>query len=217
MRFVRLRRASETSAAPREVTDSNPAKLVPHDPRWLAAAERLLAQIRSAMAEIPGSTTACYDHIGSTSVPGLAAKPYIDLQVRILPLPTYEQLTTALTPLGFERARGARPDSPGVARDIPRAEETAADEVWEKRLYSRRDDEVILHVRRSDSPWGCHTVWFRDWLRAHAEARLRYESTKRALTEQNTGKPDYDDYTRAKSAFFHEVHQTFVDWAQTRR
>jgi GrpB-like predicted nucleotidyltransferase (UPF0157 family) len=117
--------------------------------------------------------------------------------------------------LGFERARGARPDSPGVARDIPRAEEAVADEVWEKRLYTRSDDGVILHFRRSDSPWGHYTVWFRDWLRAHPEARQSYESTKRALAEQNTGTPDYDDYTRAKSAFFDDVHQTFVDWAQT--
>jgi GrpB-like predicted nucleotidyltransferase (UPF0157 family) len=197
------------------VADSNPAELVPHNPRYLTAAEGLLSQIRSAIADVPGATSACYDHIGSTAVPGLAAKPYLDLQVRILPLPTYEQLDLALNPLGFERARGARPDSPGVARDIPRAEEAVADEVWEKRLYTRSDDGVILHFRRSDSPWGHYTVWFRDWLRAHPEAQQNYESTKRVLAEQNTGKPDYDDYTCAKSAFFGDVHQTFVDWAQT--
>ena len=70
------------------------------------------------------------------------------------------------------------------------------DEVWEKRLYVRCADRVILHMRRADSPWGRHTVWFRDWLRAHPEARRRYEKTKRVLSEANAGKPDHDDYTR---------------------
>jgi dephospho-CoA kinase len=177
-----------------------------------------LADIRAALAEVPGATTTAeYDHIGSTSVPGLAAKPYLDLQVRILPLPTYDQLSAALGPLGFERARGSRPDSKGVTRDVPPAGENVPDEVWEKRLYVRPRDSIILHIRRADSPWGRHTVWFRDWLCDHPEAQLRYEATKRVLSEENIGKPDYHDYTRGKSTFLREVHQTFVAWAQARR
>ena len=76
-----------------------------------------------------------------------------------------------------------------------------------------RGDDVILHIRRADSPWGRHTVWFRDWLRAHPAERLRYEQTKRRLSEQNAGKADYDDYTQAKSAFFDDVWRSFVAWA----
>jgi GrpB-like predicted nucleotidyltransferase (UPF0157 family) len=56
-------------------------------------------------------------------------------------------------------------------------------------------------------------VWFRDWLRQHPEARQRYEATKRTLAQRNVGKADYDDYTRAKTAFFDEVHSTFAAWA----
>lgn len=69
-------------------------------------------------------------------------------------------------------------------------------------------------MRRADSPWGCYTLWFRDWQRANPEPRERYEATKRTLAQQNLGKPDYDDYTRAKSAFFREVHDTFAEWAK---
>jgi len=174
----------------------------------------LLQDLRSALGDLPGAATAHYDHIGSTSVPGLAAKPYVDLQIRILPLPSYDQLKGPLENLGFKRAEGSRPDSPGVTRDIPRGDEAVADSVWEKRLYFRKRDAVILHIRRADSPWGCYTVWFRDWLRAHPDARQRYEATKRTLAEQNIGKLDYDDYTRAKTAFFDEVHPTFAEWAQ---
>lgn len=205
------------SAEQYEVKAKNPAQLVPHDPAWPARAERILADIKAALSEVPGATTAKYDHIGSTSVPGLAAKPYLDMQIRILPLPTYDQLSAALAPVGFRPARGSRPDSPGVTRDVPPAGENVPDEVWEKRLYVREQDSTILHIRRSDSPWGRHTVWFRDWLREQPEARARYEATKRALSLENVGKPDYDDYTRGKSAFFREVHQTFVEWAQAQR
>lgn len=196
------------------LVSANPAALVDHDPRWAASATALLTDIRTALADLPGAGEAVYDHIGSTSVPGLAAKPYLDLQVRILPLPCHPEIGERLRPLGFERALGARPDSPGVSHDSPRGDEVVPDEVWQKRLYARRRDGVILHVRRSDSPWGRYTVWFRDWLRANPDARQRYEMTKRELSAQNAGKPDYDDYTRAKTAFFDEVHAEFSAWSR---
>ena len=88
------------------------------------------------------------------------------------------------------------------------------DEVWEKRLYVARKDSVILHVRRTDSPWGRYTVWFRDWIRTHPDQREQYEQTKRRLADANVGKRDYDDYTGAKTAFFDDVQQTFTHWAR---
>lgn len=69
-------------------------------------------------------------------------------------------------------------------------------------------------MRRADSPWGRYTVWFRDWLRAHDDMRDYYARTKRVLSERNVGKSDYDDYTRAKTAFFDEVQEEFVKWAR---
>jgi GrpB-like predicted nucleotidyltransferase (UPF0157 family) len=54
-------------------------------------------------------------------------------------------------------------------------------------------------------------------LRADPEQRWRYEAVKRALAEQNAGKPDYDDYTRAKSAYSDEVQSTFTAWADANR
>lgn len=197
-------------------TKGNPAALFPHDAAWLDTAAEHLRLIRDALADLPQAHRASYDHIGSTSVPDLAAKPYIDLQVRMLPLATEEELIARLRPLGFERARGSRPDSPGVYRDIPRGGEAVADEVWEKRIFVH-DAGVILHIRRSDSPWGRYTVWFRDWLRADPSARGRYEAMKRAESLRNAGKADYDDYTRAKSAFFDEVQDEFTAWARAQR
>lgn len=156
----------------------NPAALSAPDPEWPARATECLEQVKVALRGLPGADEAAFDHIGSTSVPGLAAKPFIDLQVRILPLPSHADLATRLEPLGFEQARGSRPDSPGVTRDIPRGDEAAPDNVWEKRLYFAQSASVILHIRRADSPWGHYTVWFRDWLRAYPEARRAYENAK---------------------------------------
>lgn len=218
-RFPHAYKAHESSAwdyvvgmSARE--ERNPALLTEHDPAWLARAARHLADIREALSGLVGIDDAAFDHIGSTSVPGLAAKPYIDLQVRILPLPNHRELTERLRPLDFEQAHGARPDSPGVHRDSPRGDEVVAAEVWEKRLYVASKKSVILHVRRTDSPWGRYTVWFRDWLRAHPDQRDRYELTKRRLADANAGKPDYDDYTRAKTLFFDDVQQAFTPWAR---
>lgn len=145
-------------------------------------------------------------------MPGLAAKPLIGLQVRILPPSTEAELIECLAPLGFERARGSRPDSPGVDRDIPHGSTITDSAVWQKSLVWSEKHQAILHIRRADSPWGQYTVWLRDWLRANSEARERYESVKRALSAPQIGKADYDDYTRAKTAFFVDVQAEFEGW-----
>ncbi|KTR95866.1 hypothetical protein NS220_04580 [Microbacterium testaceum] len=150
-------------------------------------------------------------------MPGLAAKPLIDLQLRISPLPAEGDLGARLHPLGYMRARGSRPNSAGVDRDLPRGSVEVDPRVWEKHLLWNEDAQAILHVRRADSPWGLYTVWFRDWLRANPDARSHYEAVKRNLSAQQIGKADYDDYTRAKTAFFDEVQGEFEAWAAINR
>lgn len=194
-------------------TSDNPAALAEYDPDWPTQAARRLAAIRMRLRGIPGAASARFDHIGSTSVPGLAAKPILDLQVTVLPLPGDDELERRLRPLGYHRAAGSRPDSPGVYRDLPRGSATVNDEVWEKSLFVNEDGTTIVHIRRADSPWASYTVWFRDWLRAHPRQRERYEAIKRDLAAQNAGKPDYDDYTHAKTAFFDRVQGEFEQWA----
>lgn len=195
------------------MASENPAALADYDPQWPVAAQRLLLAIQEQLRDIPGVGVARFEHIGSTSVPGLAAKPFIDLQVCVLPLPDDDELIQRLTPLGYHRARGSRPDSPGVYRDIPRGDTTVDEAVWSKSLFFHPNEHVILHVRRSDSPWARYTVWFRDWLRSDPRQRSRYESIKRELSIREAGKDDYDDYTRAKSDFFDEVQSEFEHWA----
>nr|WP_205706949.1 GrpB family protein [Kineococcus vitellinus] len=190
----------------------------PYDPDWPVRAARLLSAAERALA--PLEVVDALEHIGSTSVPGLAAKDYVDLQVRVRELPEPGgDFDEALASIGFVPAVGARPDSPGVHRDVPRGSEVVPDELWCKRLFVHDVDgprAAILHVRSSASPWARYTVWFRDWLRAHPAARDRYASFKAGAAAEHAGDADFDDYTRAKAAFFDEVQEQFEAWGRSR-
>jgi len=194
-----------------------PAVLQPYDPIWPVRAARMLDALRGALE--PFGIPAEFEHIGSTSVPGLVAKAYVDLQVRMTEFPPAEALDPALADTGFVPATGSRPDSPGVYRDIPRGSERVPDDVWRKRLFVHDIDgprAAILHVRSSASPWGRYTVWFRDWLRAHPDARDAYAQFKAATAAAHAGDADFDDYTRAKTAFFDQVQARFEAWGRQR-
>lgn len=143
-----------------------------YDPFWPARAARLLDQARLALDGITGSESFRYEHIGSTAFPHLAAKPIVDLQVRMPSLPRSDELADLLAVTDFVPARGARSDSPGVHRDTPRPGDEAAVALHDKRLF-------------------------------HAP-------------EQHAGDRDYDDYTRAKSAFFDEFEPRMRAWARNR-
>lgn len=189
--------------------------LHPYNPTWPQRAARLLTAVQQALA--PLGVAEDFEHIGSTSVPGLSAKPFVDLQVRLRTLPDPEVLDAALAPTGFAPTTGAKDGSPGVYRDIPRGGEQVPDEVWRKCLFVHDlegPDAAILHVRQSASPWGRYTVWFRDWLRAHPEQRDRYAAFKTRTAAEHAADADYDAYTLAKTAFFDDVQADFEAWGR---
>ncbi|WP_127474892.1 GrpB family protein [Microbacterium sulfonylureivorans] len=190
--------------------------VVDYDPAWPAAAELWLERIACAVGNLRGSAAFELDHIGSTAVPGLAAKPIIDLQLLAPELPDQNSFVDALAPLGFELARGSRPDSPGVHSDIPRPSDSAPDPAKHvKQLFHRPPDsvdlEMILHVRVAESPFADFVLAFRDWLRDSSENARQYEAIKRSLAAEHADADDYDDYTRAKTVFMNHA-QTQMGW-----
>lgn len=193
-----------------------------HDPRWTDTGRRWTERVADALADLASrdGTAPVVEHIGSTAVPGLAAKPIIDLQVRVATLPSEAALEATLGPLGFSIERGARPDSPGVYRDVPRPGADPAPELYAKRLLARPGDEgeppVILHVRRLDSPFAAYVVAFRDWLRAVPAEAAAYEATKRSLAARHADADDYDDYTRDKTAFLDAAQSRMERWLAER-
>jgi GrpB-like predicted nucleotidyltransferase (UPF0157 family) len=193
-----------------------PAVIVDYDPAWPEQAHRLLNEVSSAFATLTDADQFMYEHIGSTAVPGLAAKPFVDLQVRMPALPSLTALAHILAPTPFAPEHGSRPDSPGVHRDTPQPGDHADAARYEKRLFTAPTHAAILHIRRTDSPFAEFVVNFRDWLRHHPDQALRYEQTKRTLAEQRAGDHDYDDYTRAKSAFFADIQPQMRNWVRNR-
>lgn len=184
-------------------------KVQGHDVRWEWAGRRGLDRVRSTLKTLDPSGVFRYDHIGSTAVRGLAAKPFVDLQVRVARLPAPAQIDRAMSAIGFLPVTDG---SSGAVDDLPHGAGTVPDDVLAKRTFLSPDpvSPTIVHVRRLDSPWGRNTVWFRDWLKAHPEERDRYEQVK----IKHGGDADPDDYTRAKSAYFNEVHEAFEEWAR---
>jgi len=148
--------------------------LVPSDPQWPAHFSRLESRIRAALGEI----ALLVEHVGSTSVPGLAAKPIIDI-VLVVPDTTDEQsYVAALEGAGFV-LRIREPD-------------------WcEHRLFKTPEDDTNIHTFSK----GCEEVErmlaFRDWLRRHEADRRLYEDTKKQLAAQVWR--HVQDYADAKS------------------
>lgn len=186
-----------------------PPVLRQHNPQLLAAAERMLRRIHAGLTEggfDDGRWT--YDHIGSTAVAGLRAKQFIDLQIGSATLPEEgSPADEVLAAAGFLPATGARPDSPGVYRDGVKDPELAPAEAYRKRLYFRPDpaQPSILHLRQLASPWWSYTLQFRDWLRASPAGRSAYERAKQQAADAHAHDADFDEYTRAKAAFFDQV------------
>jgi GrpB-like predicted nucleotidyltransferase (UPF0157 family) len=135
-----------------------PVTLVEYDPAWPGLFEREAVRIRAAL----GDTVVRLEHTGSTSVPGLAAKPIIDMTLIV-------------------------PDSSDEAAYVPRLEAAGyrlriREPHWhEHRLLLGPDTAAHLHVFSTGSVELDRMVGFRDWLRTHPDDRELYERTKREL------------------------------------
>lgn len=178
---------------------SSAAVLRDWDPDWPTAAARRLARLRLALGGMEGAPFRL-DHIGSTSVPGLRAKPILDLQVVVPALPDEGELQRRVLQVGFLPARGSRPDSPGVTHDGAAGSAVAR---LPKRLFHSPDpgQPAILHIRLTASPFAEATVHFRDWQAADPASRDRNADLKAGLADAHRDDGDYDDYTHGKSAF----------------
>jgi dephospho-CoA kinase len=169
---------------------------VPYDPAWPAQAARLVERVRAA----GGDAVRSVEHVGSTAVPGLAAKDVIDLQLVVDDLAAADALAGPLAAAGL-------PPYPG------RWEDDGADGVrLAKRVHGSCDPgrAANLHVRPADSPFADLTVTFRDWLRAHPAERDAYAAVKAGAA----GRP-VEDYLAAKGPWVVAALGRARAWAPT--
>ncbi|PWU55698.1 dephospho-CoA kinase [Micromonospora sp. S4605] len=169
------------------------------DPTWPRQYARLAARIRHALAPAEPRI----DHIGSTAVPGLAAKDVIDIQLAVPTLADADgAFAERLAEAGFPRLPGEwwdNPRPPGSVR-------------WPKRLHGSADPArpVYLHIREVDSPGWRYALLMRDHLRADPDQRAAYLQLKRDLA---AAAPDSVTYSTAKDPWFDEEHLRAEAWA----
>lgn len=137
---------------------TQPVKLVAYDPIWPRRFETFAAGVRAAL----GDTALAVEHVGSTAVPGLAAKDVIDIDLTV-------------------------PDPRAESTYVPALEAagwvlTIREPSWhEHRCLTRREGpRSNLHVFGPDCPEVIRHRMFRDWLVTHDDDRERYEAAKRA-------------------------------------
>ncbi|MEU4689303.1 GrpB family protein [Actinoplanes sp. NPDC023714] len=165
-------------------------EIVDYDPSWPARFATVGAALRAAL----GPVAVRIDHIGSTSVPGLAAKPVVDIQVSVDRLEPDASFREPLQELGLV-FRAENPDRT-------------------KRYFRERpgDRRTHIHVRRAGSFAEQFALLFRDFLRADAATAAEYAALKRALAVDF--REDRHGYTDAKSPFFWETIRRAADWTQ---
>jgi GrpB-like predicted nucleotidyltransferase (UPF0157 family) len=168
----------------------DPVVIVEYDPRWQEEFTDVATSLRSALGEV----AIRIDHIGSTAVPGLDAKPVIDIQVSVVSLEPADPYQRPLKSAGFVYQRENRDLTKRFFRE-PRG--------------TRR---IHVHVRCSGSFDEQLNLLLRDYLRTHPEAAREYGQVKRELAKRFVN--DREGYVRAKEPEVWSLLTRAHDWAQ---
>ncbi len=158
--------------------------VVPYDSDW----PRQFEWERALLAQVFSGTRVAIEHVGSTAVPGLAAKPIIDIMAGVSALSEVESRIPVLESRGYEYV-------PEYESQLP-----------ERRYFRKPPTGPRTHhlhaVTRDSSFWRSHLL-FRDYLRAHPDAAAAYLELKAHLASRHG--TDRVAYTEGKSAFVESV------------
>jgi GrpB-like predicted nucleotidyltransferase (UPF0157 family) len=157
-------------------------QVVPYEPKWAQLFLEEGARLNDALQGL-----ACQiEHVGSTAVPGLSAKPILDIAIGLAAIPL-ERVITALTRIGYEY-RGDAGDAGG-------------------HVFVRESAPLIrthhVHVVELNGPQWKAYLEIRDFLRWSREAREAYVAEKCALADRHAG--DRKAYTEAKDAILRDL------------
>ncbi len=165
-----------------------PVLLADYDPAWPALYAREAERIRATL----GGRVLLLEHVGSTSVPGLAAKPKIDMLLGVADSADEAAYVTALEAAGY-LLHIREPD-------------------WhEHRLFKGPDTDINLHVFSAGHPEIARMLLFRDWLRGNETDRRLYEQIKRELAARTWIYTQH--YADAKTAVVEQIIARAADAA----
>ena len=158
-------------------SDASLVRIADYDPRWAERFEMEGSRIAAAL----GSVARSVDHVGSTAVPGLAAKPIVDIAVGVDEPDDDATFLVPLTRAGYV----LRVIEPG------------------HRMFRSPQHDVHVHVWREGSDDQREQLVFRDQLRANEQDRLKYESVKRELASRAW--ESMQEYAEAKTDVVREI------------
>jgi len=164
--------------------------LEPHQTSWACDFNAEAARVRAAL----GSVLLNLQHIGSTAVSGIFAKPIIDALAEVTSVAALDELAPQMEALGYE-ALGEF-GIPG-------------------RRYFRKDDASgmrthQIHAFAKGSPELTRHLAFRDYLRAHPDVAQAYSLLKQKLVATCRG--DFEAYMDGKDAFIKETERKALEW-----
>ena len=160
-----------------------------YDPAWVDE----FRQIGASLCKVLGDVACRIDHIGSTSVVGLAAKPIIDVQVSVQALEPIDAYLPQLEALGYRWRKDNTERTKRYFREAP----------GQRRTH--------IHVRKRGSWHEQYALLCRDYLRSHADDQRTYEGVKRQLAARYYH--NRHAYTDAKSDIFWELIRRADVWA----
>ena len=172
---------------------AEPVVVVPYDPAWPAT----FALLRDRIAPVLGQLAVNIEHVGSTAVAGLDAKPIVDIDVVIRHADDLSEVATRLATLGYTHLG----DLGIIGREAFRA--TAG--LPRHHLYVCAAGAITLQARLS----------LRDALRADPALAAEYAALKRGLAERH--RDDRDAYSEGKSAFIASVLRAVRERRELRR
>ena len=163
-------------------------EVVPYDPAWKTAFESLKAMLNGIL----GDLVIAIEHVGSTSVEGLAAKPIIDIDVVMESYAVFPDIVTRLAEAGFKH----RGDLGIAGREA--FKRTFDDGFMTYHLYvcPKGGEELTRHIA------------LRDYLRTHPDARDEYGALKMANAEKY--RYDIDGYIEAKGPFIRGIMEKTI-------
>lgn len=164
-------------------------EVVAYDPSWPARYEQWRDRLHGRLAD----TALRIEHVGSTAVPHLTAKPTIDIQISVADLDDESRYVAQIEQAGLQlRSRDA------LHRFF--------------RPFAGHPREVHAHVCQAGSAWEREHLLFRDYLRSHADARDAYASVKREAAQ--VWSDDRIAYTEAKTGVILDLLDAAETWAR---
>ena len=162
-------------------------RIVEYDDEWPALFKEEKARVVDAL----GIEAGCVEHIGSTSVPGLGAKPIVDIMVGIPSMNQADEFIPSLERIDYEWRDDTVPGTRYIRKEVPR--------------------RYNLHMTRHGGDFWVEHLLFRNYLRAHSHVARRYEELKCDLMAAYASEPR--TYNQGKSEFI----QAIVEQARAER